>query len=140
MLVGIASEEDWLTQLRADHEWFLEQLKGYGPGPTGNPWTPVLHQWCTESVKSFKPWIGRATMHATLQRQKEVDWWEWHFGFLTECIRVGLQLELPQPVQDSVGHLDTFEACLPCMKVFRRKLHGRFTPFVAMDASIPPEK
>ena len=116
----LAAEGDWLEQLRQDYDWFLYQLAGYGPGPSGNPWSPDIHQWCMENLKSFKPWIGRAVMHDTLQHKKEVDWREWHFNFLDQSIKVGLRMDMPQPAQEDVGG-SGFEACLSCRRVFKRK-------------------
>ena len=130
----LAVEQSWLEQLRSDQGWFLEELRGYGPGPSGHPWEPDLHQWCQEGVKNFKPWIGRAVEHHVLQHAKKVDWREWHFSFLQECIKAGLDMEMPQASHEEYGDQGCLEACLGCHRVFKNraawsvhafKQHGR---------------
>ena len=117
----LAAEKTWLDQLRLDHEWFLDELRGYGPGPTGHPWAPDLHQWCQEGVKSLKPWIGRVVEHHVLQHAKRTDWREWHFIFLQECIKAGLDMAMPQAAQEALDVNGSLEACLGCHRVFKSR-------------------
>ena len=127
----LAAEEGWLEQLRLDQDWMRDQLKGYGPRPS---WDPNFHDWCNNSTRSFKPWIGKAVEHDVLQKKKEVEWREWHFLFLQACIHAGLDMDLPDPIREDLGNYGGLEACLSCHRIFKNraawavhafKCHGR---------------
>ena len=130
----VGAESEWAGTLREAQSWLKEQLKGYGPGPSGHEWAPDLHAWCTEGVKGFKQWIGRAVEHSIQQHIKKVEWREWHFNFIQESIRIGLEVEQPQPHQEDFMQKDRVEACLQCHRTFKNraawavhafKSHGR---------------
>ena len=52
----IGAEKCWVQEIDEAHNWFFDQLKGYGPDGHGNPWRPDLHQWRKEDKCTLSKW------------------------------------------------------------------------------------
>ena len=116
----IYAERDWHEQLLEGHDWFKQQLKGYGPDKSGHPWDPNLHEWSAHEAKSLRGWIRKAEQHEILQGVKHSEWLEWHYEVLQEMIRGGYNRGFPWQMDVINDNVET-EASLTCHRIFDTK-------------------
>ena len=133
----IGAEGQWLQELQKSQAWMEDQLKGYGPDRHGHPWRPPWDLWKQEGGCSMKNWIRKAKQYAVIKHARTVDWREFHFEFVNDCIEAGWQHPFPWPTGQSYEDGQAMDACLACGVIFKNKtgwavhafkVHGRTAP------------
>ena len=118
-LIGV--EKKWLAEVQESLYWMECNLKGYGPDQSGHEWRPAWSSWFENGGRAGKSWIRKAKDHAILEHSKQVEWKEFHFDFLQQCLETGWDHAFPWPNGEDYERQEDLDACLACNLVFKNR-------------------
>ena len=116
-LIGV--EKKWLAEVQESLYWMDCNLRGYGPDKSGHEWRPAWSSWFVNGGRAGKNWIRKAKQHAALEHSKQVEWKEFHFDFLHQCLNTGWDHDFPWPSGAEYERQEEMDACMACSMVFK---------------------